>query len=196
MEQEVRSNLHIPVLLNESIELLNVRKDGIYIDCTGGRGGHSELILKKLEGTGTLFCLDIDKEAIEFLEKKFKGVKNIKIIKGNFKDIKDILAKFKITGVDGIFADLGVSSPMLDNYDRGFSYHADSFLDMRMDREQKKNAYEVINSYSLNQLVNIFKKYGDIKNPFFVVKEILKKREEKEINTTAELVKIIKDSVS
>jgi 16S rRNA (cytosine1402-N4)-methyltransferase len=132
------SNKHIPVLLNEVITSLNIKKNGIYVDATAGRGGHSEEILKCLK-SGKLICIDQDSEAIEYLKEKFLG-KDVLVLKANFRNLKEVLKQNGIEKVDGILADLGVSSPQLDDLERGFSYHNESKIDMRMDQESKIDA--------------------------------------------------------
>lgn len=188
-------NEHITVLLNETIELLNIKSDGIYVDCTFGRGGHSKLILSKLNEKGKLICFDQDHEAIEFAHKLFENKKNVIIIKSNFKNLKQELQKKGIEKVDGFIFDLGLSSPQLDNPDRGFSYHNDARLDMRMDQTQKLDAHYVVNNYSFAKLCEIFSKYGEVINPKNVANAIINERSKKEISTTSELVEIIKSNV-
>jgi 16S rRNA (cytosine1402-N4)-methyltransferase len=192
----IKNSLHTPVLLNESINLLNVNPNGVYVDCTAGRGGHSSAILNKLSTNGRLVCVDVDDEAITYLTNLFKQYKCITVVKGNFKDLPKILESININIIDGIIADLGVSSPMFDNPERGFSYHHDSVLDMRMDQNQEIDAKYVINNYSFKQLNDIFREYGDIINPTKVVNNIIKTRSHHEITTTKELVDIIKSSLS
>ncbi|EDU19238.1 16S rRNA (cytosine(1402)-N(4))-methyltransferase RsmH [Ureaplasma parvum] len=185
-------NQHITVLLNETIELLNIKPDGIYVDCTFGRGGHSQLILKKLSKKGKLICLDQDQEAINFANNLFKNNTNVIVIKTNFKNLKSALGAHKIFYVDGFIFDLGLSSPQLDDPKRGFSYHKNAWLDMRMDQSQNLNAHYIVNNYSFAKLVSIFKRYGEIKYPKIIADAIVKERSIKEINTTLELVEIIK----
>lgn len=186
---------HISVRLEDSIEALNIKENQIYVDCTFGRGGHSKKILEKLNNTGHLYCFDQDLEAQNYFEKNFKQYKNCTLIKSNFVNIKSELKKLNINNVDGILFDLGVSSPMFDNPDRGFSFRFNSKLDMRMNQESKLSAYDVINSYSKEQLNLIFKKYGEISQPQYVVNAILKAREIKAIETTFELIEIIKNNI-
>jgi 16S rRNA (cytosine1402-N4)-methyltransferase len=190
------NNLHIPVLLVESIKLLDIKPDGIYIDCTGGRGGHSSAILANLSNKGKLICLDIDDEAIEFLKAKFKKNKNVEIHKSNFRDIKQLLKSLDISGVDGLIADVGVSSPMFDNVERGFTYHNNTRLDMRMDQSQHLDAEYIINHYTASQLIKVFRTYGEINNCQRVVNKLVQIRKEHKISTTAELVEIIKSVLS
>jgi 16S rRNA (cytosine1402-N4)-methyltransferase len=189
------NNLHTPVLLNETIQMLNINKNGVYVDCTGGRGGHSEVILQNLE-KGQLICIDTDIDAINFLRQKFKNAKQIIIVHGKFSNIDTILKQINVAKVDGILLDLGVSSPMFDDPSRGFSYHHDGQLDMRMNQQQELNAQYVINNYNEKELAKIFKTYGEIANPHYVVKKIIETRKIKPIATTIELVEIIKSCVS
>ena len=168
---------------------MNVIPDGIYIDCTLGYAGHSSEILKKLNEKGFLFAFDQDIDAINYSDQKLSKIsKNYKIIKSNFCDIKKYI-NFK---VDGIMFDLGVSSPQLDESERGFSFHNDAYLDMRMDKDNELNAHMVVNNYSFEELVNIFYKYGEEKYSKSIAKSIVENRP---INTTLELVEVIKNSV-
>ena len=179
--------MHISVLLEESIDYLNLKKDSIIVDCTLGYGGHSSKILEKIK-EGFLYAFDQDEEAIKEAEKKLKKIgNNYKIINKNFVNIEEIKEQ-----VDGILFDLGVSSPQLDEDYRGFSYHKDAKLDMRMNQNQDLNAHTVVNEYSLEKLIEIFKKYGEEKYSSSIAKAIIKNRP---INTTLELAEIIKNSV-
>ncbi len=189
------SNKHKSVLLESSIKALNIKPNGIYIDMTLGRGGHSELILSHLNSEGRLISIDQDIEAIEYCQEKFKNDPRIIIVKDNFANLKAIMTNLKIDFVDGILLDLGVSSPQLDNSYRGFSYKQDGPLDMRMDLSNQMTASELINNMSASELTYIFKTYGDIKQPFQVVNNIIKYRSQKPIKTTMELVEIIKNSL-
>lgn len=187
--------MHDSVLLNESIKYLNIKEDGIYVDCTLGYAGHSKEILKNLK-RGFLYSFDQDIEAIEYSSKKLQQIgSNFEIIKSNFVNIKDELNKRGVTKVDGILYDLGVSSPQLDNANRGFSYHQDARLDMRMDQNQTLDAHYVVNHYSQEDLIDILFKYGDEEFARSIVKNIIKARVIKDIDTTLELVEIIKSSV-
>lgn len=186
---------HIPVLLNETIDLLQIKKDGVYLDLTLGRGGHSSEILKKLNGTGLLIGVDQDITAIEESEPRLSKINsNFKLIKSNFKDLDKVLEQLNIQSVDGILMDLGVSSPQFDDGKRGFSYNFDAKLDMRMDQSQDLNAEKIVNNYSLQDLTRIFKEYGEDKYSYQIAKEIVKEREKKPIESTFELVDIIKKS--
>lgn len=186
---------HISVLLNESIDNLNIKEDGIYVDCTLGYAGHSSQILKRIT-RGCLFAFDQDGEAITYSRKILDQINNnYEIINSNFVNIKSELNKRNITKVDGILFDLGVSSPQLDESERGFSFHNDSKLDMRMNQSQALSAYEVVNTYSEKELERIFYEYGEEKYARSIAKGIVKAREEKEIKTTLELVEVIKNNV-
>ncbi len=187
-------NKHIPVLLNESIDGLNIKSSGIYVDLTLGRAGHSSVILSKLT-SGKLIGVDQDEEAIEESRTILSKISsNFVLIHSNFKNIKDILSSLNIGGVDGILMDLGVSSPQFDEAERGFSYRSDAPLDMRMDRSQNLTAYDIVNNYSENDLFRIIKDYGEEKYAYSIAKNIVKARSTKPIKTTFELVDIIKMS--
>ena len=187
--------MHKTVLLNEAIDNLNVKEDGIYVDATLGFGGHSGLILKRVK-RGFLFAFDQDEMAIEYSEKKLSEIgNNYEIIKSNFVNLKEELNKRGINKIDGIVFDLGVSSPQLDIPERGFSYHNDAPLDMRMDRDKEFSAYDVVNTYSYNDLVRILREYGEEKYASSIANNIIKTRENKKIETTLELVKVIKKSM-
>ena len=185
---------HIPVLLNETIAGLNIKPDGIYIDLTLGRGGHSGEILKKLN-KGHLYGVDQDQEAIDESQKYLETIsKNFTIIHRNFSELDQILQEYGIKYADGILMDLGVSSPQFDEGDRGFSYREDAPLDMRMDQRQSLTAYDIVNRYSLDEIFKILRDYGEEKYAYSIAKNIVKAREEKPIKTTFELVDIIKKS--
>ncbi|MCR5184916.1 MAG: 16S rRNA (cytosine(1402)-N(4))-methyltransferase RsmH [Bacilli bacterium] len=185
---------HIPVLLKETIEGLNIKKDGIYLDLTLGRAGHSSEILKRLD-KGLLIGVDQDQEAIDKSEEQLKAIGgNYKIIKSNFSFINDILKDLNIDYVDGVLMDLGVSSPQFDEGERGFSYRVDAPIDMRMDQEQRLSAKEILNNYSVEELTKIFRDYGDEKYAYQISKNIVRYRLNKPIETTFELVDIIKAS--
>ncbi|HJJ20530.1 MAG TPA: 16S rRNA (cytosine(1402)-N(4))-methyltransferase RsmH [Bacilli bacterium] len=187
--------MHKTVLLNEAIDNLNVKEDGIYVDATLGFGGHSGLILKRVK-RGFLFAFDQDEMAIEYSDKKLSEIgNNYEIIKYNFVNLKEELNKRGINKIDGIVFDLGVSSPQLDIPERGFSYHNDAPLDMRMDRDKEFSAYDVVNTYSYNDLVRILREYGEEKYASSIANNIIKTRENKKIETTLELVEVIKKSM-
>ena len=187
--------MHISVLLNESIENLNIKEDGIYVDATLGYAGHSSQILNRI-ARGCLFAFDQDGEAIEYSTKILDQINdNYEIINTNFVNIKDELNKRNVKGVDGILFDLGVSSPQLDEAERGFSFHNDAKLDMRMNQKQELSAYEVVNNYPKDKLIKIFYEYGEEKFSKSIAEAICKYRENKPIETTLELTEIIKSSV-
>ncbi len=187
--------MHISVLLNESIEGLNLKEDGIYVDCTLGYAGHSSEILRRVR-RGYLFAIDQDKDAIISSEKRLKEIgDNFTIIKSNFSCLKEELLKRNVKFVDGFLFDLGVSSVQLDETERGFSYHHDAKLDMRMDQDAKLTAYDVVNTYPESKLREIFFKYGEEKYSASIAKNIVKYRENKKIETTLELADIIANSV-
>lgn len=187
--------MHISVLLEEVIQGLNLKEDGIYVDCTLGYAGHSSEILKRVR-RGCLFAFDQDSDAIKYSREKLSKIgDNFTIIYSNFVNIKEELLKRDVTKVDGILFDLGVSSVQLDEADRGFSYHQDAHLDMRMDRNQELSAYEVVNNYEEAKLRDIFFKYGEEKYSSSIARAIVKYRENKKIETTLELVEIIKSAM-
>lgn len=187
--------MHISVLLQESINSLNIKEDGIYVDCTLGYAGHSGEILKRIK-RGSLFAFDQDQTAIDYSKQKLEKIgSNFTIIKSNFSFLKEKLQELGVEKVDGILFDLGVSSPQLDDAKRGFSFHQDARLDMRMDLEQELSAYEVVNQYSERKLATIFFQYGEEKYSNSIARNIIKSREEKPIETTLELVEVIKHSV-
>ena len=187
--------MHKTVLLNEAIDNLNVKEDGIYVDATLGFGGHSGLILERIK-RGFLFAFDQDDMAIEYSEKKLKEISdNFEVIKTNFVNLKRELNKRNIEKIDGIVFDLGVSSPQLDIAERGFSFHNDAPLDMRMDRKQKLSAYNVVNDYTEEALTRVIRDYGEEKYAASIAKHIVKTREIAPIKTTLELVDVIKKSM-
>ena len=186
---------HIPVMLHECIEGLNIKENGIYVDGTIGGAGHSMEIAKRLKNTGKLVGIDRDEEALETSKERLKEFKNVIFVYDNHDNIKSILEKLNIEAVDGILLDLGVSSYQLDNGDRGFSYMNDGNLDMRMDSSQEKDARFVINTYSEEKLADIIYKYGEEKNSRKIAKSIVSYRKNKKIETTKELSKIIEDII-
>lgn len=187
--------MHISVLLEEAISSLNLRDDSIIVDATLGYGGHSSNILKRIK-SGHLFAFDQDSEAIKYSTDRLNKIgTNFTIIKSNFVFMKEELEKLNVTKVDGVLFDLGVSSPQLDNKERGFSYHQDAKLDMRMDQSKDFSAYDVVNTYKKEELANIFKKYGESKFANNIAKKIVEYREKKNIETTLELVEVIKTAV-
>ena len=187
--------MHYTVMKKESILGLNLKDTGTYVDCTLGYAGDSSEILKRVK-KGFLFAFDQDDEAINWSKTKLEGIaENFLIIKSNFLYVKEELESRGVTKVDGILFDLGVSSPQLDHDYRGFSYHADAILDMRMDREQKLNAKIVVNTYSESDLARILFRFGEEKYAKSIARNIVKARNVKPIETTFELVDIIKKSI-
>ncbi len=186
---------HYSVLLSEAVEGLDIKEDGIYVDCTLGGAGHSLEILKRLKN-GKLYAFDQDNVALENAKEKLAEYSDkVVFIKSNFVNLKEKLAEYGVHEVDGVLYDLGVSSPQLDTPERGFSYNYDTRLDMRMDTDAKISAYEVINEYSYHDLVKIFYRYGEENFSKQIARNIEKKRELKPIETTFELVEIIKESI-
>ena len=186
--------MHISVLLNECIENLNLKDDSVIVDCTLGYGGHSSEILKRIT-KGKLYSFDQDDEAIKSAKNRLDKIgNNYTIIRSNFVNLESEIKKYE-NSVDGILYDLGVSSPQLDEAERGFSFHNDAELDMRMDKTSPLTAYDVVNNYSYEELTNILYKYGEEKYAPSIAKKIIKERELKPIKTTLELVEIIKSAV-
>ena len=185
---------HKSVLLKESIDNLNIKENGVYVDATLGFGGHSLEILKRIN-KGFLFAFDQDSEAIQYSTERLKDYDNFKIIKSNFSNMNECLLKENVRKVDGILFDIGVSSMQLDEDYRGFSYHNDARLDMRMDTDSDFSAYELVNTYDYNNLVRVLRDYGEEKYASSIAKNIIKAREIKYIETTLELVDIIKKSM-
>ncbi len=184
---------HIPVLLNETIEGLAVRENGIYVDGTAGGGGHSAEILRRLK-SGRLISIDQDPDAIQTLTERFKKNENSIIIKGNFADMKELLAQRGLYRVDGVLLDIGVSSHQLDTPERGFSFHEDAPLDMRMSRKGT-TAAELVNTLPFEELHRILFEYGEEKYAGSIAKGILAAREQKPIETTLQLAEIVKANV-
>lgn len=186
---------HISVLLQECLDGLNIRKDGIYVDCTLGGAGHSSEIVKRLSEEGRLIGIDQDKDALKAAGERLKEFNNVTLVHSNFHDIYNVINNLDIEGVDGILIDLGVSSYQLDNGERGFSYMQDAPLDMRMNRENPLSAYEIVNNYSEEEIFRIIKEYGEEKFAKRIAGFIVKAREEKPVETTLELVDIIKAAI-
>lgn len=182
---------HISVLPSETINSLNIKKNGVYIDCTLGHGGHSSQILRILDGTGHLYGIDQDKEAIEQAKKKLSEFKNYTIVNDNFENLDRIIKENNIEHIDGILFDIGVNSAQFDDGSRGFSYHYDAELDMRMNQESKLTAKEILNTYEQDELSKMFRIYGDVKNSTQLSREIINSRNDEEIKTTFDLNKII-----
>ena len=186
---------HYSVMLNETVDGLNVKENGIYVDCTLGGAGHSLEILKRLNGTGRLIGIDQDEEALSAAKERLKDYNNATFIHSNFENIKEILKKEGIDKVDGILADLGVSSYQFDTPERGFSYRFDARLDMRMNKENDISAYEIVNDYPEDRLFKVIRDYGEEKFAKNIAKHICQRRKEAPINTTFELNEIIKAAI-
>lgn len=186
---------HVSVLLEECIEALNIKKQGYYVDCTMGGAGHSSHIVSELNNDGRLIGIDQDTDALSAAKEKLKDYNNVIYVHNNFHNIYDILEELNIEKVDGILMDLGVSSYQLDAGERGFSYMQDAPLDMRMNRDKEFSAYDVINDYSEQDLYRIIKDYGEERFSKRIASFIVKRRSEKPIETTLELVDIIKAAI-
>ena len=186
---------HVPVMLQPCIDALNIKPDGIYVDGTLGRAGHSREIAKRLT-TGRLICIDRDQAALDAAPGRLEGLMDrVTLVHGNFEDLASILDKLGIEKVDGMLFDLGVSSPQLDDASRGFSYMQNAPLDMRMDQSSDLNAYEVINHWSEDELKRILWRYGEERYAPAIARNIVQKREETPIQTTLELVDVIKGAM-
>ena len=186
---------HTPVMLDECIENLNIKPDGIYVDGTLGGAGHSKVIASKLSEKGLLIGIDRDEEALKAAQETLADYKNVKYIHGNHDDMKMLLQTIGIEKADGILLDLGVSSYQLDERNRGFSYLGDNDLDMRMDKSQKLTAKDIVNTYSEEELANIIYKYGEEKFSRNIARNICQYRENQEITSTKTLVEIIEQSI-
>lgn len=186
---------HVPVLLNECIEGLKIRENGIYVDATLGRGGHSSEILKRI-GKGFLYCFDQDQQAIDESEERLAAIgTNFRILHANFSEMRECLGEIGVKSADGILFDLGVSSAQFDDAERGFSYRFDARLDMRMNRESELTAFDVVNRYPLEELTRIFREYGEDRYAYPIASAIVKYREREEIETTLQLVDIIRSAL-
>ena len=186
---------HVSVLLNECLEGLNIKENGIYVDGTLGGAGHSSEILKRLSKEGRLIGIDQDTDALKAAKERLKDYSNVTFVHSNFSNIENVLNNLNIDGVDGILMDLGVSSYQLDEGERGFSYMKDAPLDMRMNRENDFSAYNVVNEYSEEDLYRIIRDYGEEKFAKRIASFIVENRQEKIIETTLELVEIIKNAI-
>lgn len=184
---------HIPVMLSECIDALDINPDGIYVDGTTGGGGHSYEIASRLSENGRLICIDRDREALSAASKKLSPFESkITFVKENFSNISDILEKLEIKSINGLLLDLGVSSYQLDTKERGFSYNSDAPLDMRMDKDSPLSAFDVVNGYSEDMLRRIIFDYGEEQFAAKIARAIVTEREKKQIKTTFELSDIIK----
>lgn len=187
---------HYPVMLDEAISMLGVKEDGIYVDCTLGRAGHSSAILSRCK-KGRLYCFDLDETALSESKDKLETVgDNFTLVHSSFACLKEKLCAMGVSKVDGILADLGVSSPQFDDSSRGFSYKEEARLDMRMDKAQALSAYEVVNNYDLPSLTRLLYEYGEEKDARRIAANIVKARQSKKIVTTFDLVDIVKRSKS
>ncbi|MGH1646398.1 16S rRNA (cytosine(1402)-N(4))-methyltransferase RsmH [Enterococcus gilvus] len=189
---------HTTVLLHETVDGLAIKPDGIYVDCTLGGAGHSEYLLSQLNTDGHLYAFDQDQKAIDNAKirlAEYVQKNQVTFVKANFRELTAELNHLGVTEVDGILYDLGVSSPQLDEAERGFSYHQDAPLDMRMDQDAPLSAYQVVNDYSYHELVKIFFRYGEEKFSKQIARVIERKREEQPIETTGQLVDIIKEVI-
>jgi len=183
-------------MLNETIDYLNIKEDGVYVDCTLGGAGHALYLLNQLNDKGRLIAIDQDLTAIENAKEVLKEhLHKVTFVHNNFRELTNILNELEIDKVDGIYYDLGVSSPQLDVPERGFSYHNDAKLDMRMDQTQSLSAYEVVNQWSYEALVKIFYRYGEEKFSKQIARKIEAHREQQPIETTLELVDVIKEGI-
>lgn len=187
---------HTSVLLEPSIEQLQIQPNGIYVDGTLGGGGHSYHIAERLTEDGRLIGIDRDEDAICAASKRLEPFADrVTIVKNNYGNIREVLDRLEISQVDGILLDLGVSSYQLDTAERGFSYMADAPLDMRMDREESRTAWDIVNTYSEQELFRVIRDYGEDRFAKNIAKHIVKQREEKPVETTGELVKIIQGAI-
>ncbi|MFW0779864.1 16S rRNA (cytosine(1402)-N(4))-methyltransferase RsmH [Rossellomorea marisflavi] len=187
---------HTTVLLKETVDGLNIQPDGIYVDCTLGGAGHSEYLAGQLSSQGHLYCFDQDETAIAHAKEKLEAFSDrITFVQSNFRNLKAELANLDVHNVDGVLYDLGVSSPQLDTPERGFSYHHDAPLDMRMDLQGELSAFHVVNHWSFEDLVRIFYRYGEEKFSKQIARKIEAAREKKPIETTGELVELIKEGI-
>lgn len=187
---------HITVLKNEAVDGLNIKPDGIYVDCTLGGAGHSALIASQLSAEGHLIGIDQDQQALQHAEQKLASFEaKISLMYSNFRHVDTVLEELNVTQIDGVLYDLGVSSPQLDQADRGFSYQHDAPLDMRMDRHQDVTAYDIVNTWSEKQLADVIFQYGEERFSRRIAKRIVERRAEKAIATTYELVDVIKQSI-
>ena len=185
---------HRPVLFRETIDALSVRPDGIYIDGTAGGGGHSAGILDRLSQDGLLLAIDQDPDAIEAVTARFQGRQNVRILRGNYSRMHELAATCGVTAVDGVLLDIGVSSHQLDTPERGFSYHTDAPLDMRMSQEGV-SAADLVNTLSVQELIRILDWYGEEKNAARIARAIVSARETEPIRTTLALAEIVKEAV-
>lgn len=186
---------HVSVLLRETVDLLNVRPEGIYCDATLGRGGHTRYLAEKLT-TGKIYAIDKDAQAIEESKVNLKSFEDrVTFIHGDFRDIRSLLENAGVRKLDGLMMDLGVSSPQFDDPERGFSYRYDARLDMRMDRSQEKTAYMVVNTYTEKDLIRILREYGEERYAPLIARAIVRQRQAQPISTTYELTDVIRSAL-
>ncbi len=185
--------VHKSVLFEESIDALNIQSSGVYMDLTAGGGGHSAAILDRLT-SGRLICVDQDPDAIAVLRERFAGRSNVSVVQSNFSRIRAILEELELPGVDGVLMDIGVSSYQLDTPERGFSFHSDAPLDMRMSRSGM-SAADVVNSYSEQELRRVIRDYGEERFAGAIAREIVRARQRRPIQTTFELIDVIKSAM-
>ncbi len=197
MEKEISEFSHLPVMLSECIEALDIKSDGVYVDCTTGGAGHSSKIAERLEaGKGRLICLDRDEEAIAAASERLAPYSDrVTIIRSNFSEIGEVLRNLEIEKIDGALIDLGASSHQFDSPDRGFSYRFSGRLDMRMDNRDSLTAYDIVNGFSEAEIKKIIYEYGEEKFAPRIASEIVKERETSPIETTDKLVEIIKRAI-
>ncbi len=186
---------HIPVMLQETVEGLCIKPDGVYVDGTVGGAGHSLEIARRLGKKGRLICIDQDQEAVETAGERLKKFENVTVVRSNYIHMKDVLWQQNIEEVDGILLDLGVSSHQLDDAERGFSYMKDAPLDMRMDQRKEKTARDIVNEYDEKKLFRIIKEYGEDRFAGSIARRIVAAREKTPINTTGELAEIIRSAI-
>ena len=186
---------HIPVLATDTIKNLNIKKDGVYVDLTLGKGGHSKMILENLSDKGRLIAIDQDKEAIEAAKENLKDFSNVTFVNSNFEKFEEVLSKLGLCFIDGALMDIGVSSYQIDNADRGFSYMKDGPLDMRMNQDNELTAEIVVNEYSQDELERIFFEYGEERFSKLVARNIIKERSKSRIDTTFKLRDLIRKSI-
>lgn len=188
--------IHETVLREEAVDGLNIKPDGVYVDCTLGGAGHSRLIAERLGSSGTLIGLDQDQTALDHAKQRLKEVEcNLHLVKTNFRRVKEVVEELGFNKIDGILFDLGVSSPQLDAGERGFSYHQDAPLDMRMDVQQELSAYHIVNHWPEEEIARILFEYGEEKFSRRIAQEIVKQRQLQPIETTLQLVDIIKQAI-